>query len=177
VKVQATGTVWLQGAREQGSKGAGEKKVTNFPPSQGIADLVWVTLTYADGFQAYIHLCWLNTDKQRRLVVVGELGSLIFDEMLHPSPLTLLSGEIEYQDNQFLPMNQSQEVLEVETGEPLARVCDRFISCILKNTPPIVSSGWVGMELVQILAALTVSLKYGGQAIFLTGNREYSNRI
>ncbi|MBD2202588.1 Gfo/Idh/MocA family oxidoreductase [Calothrix sp. FACHB-1219] len=168
VKVQATGTVWLQQA--------GEKRVANFP-NQGLADLVWVTLTYADGFQAYIHLCWLNTDKQRRLAVVGDCGTLIFDEMLHPSPLTLLSGEIEYQDNQFLPMNQSQEVLEVETGEPLARVCDRFISCILKNTPPVESSGWVGMELVQILSALTVSLKYGGQAIFLKGCREHSNSI
>lgn len=124
-------------------------------------------LTYADGFQAYIHLCWLNTDKQRRLAVVGNRGSLIFDEMSSQSPLTLLNGQLEYQNNQFLPLNQSQEALQVEKGEPLQRVCDRFITCIFNNTPSIVSSGWVGAELVEILAALTASLEQGGQPMVL----------
>ncbi|MBW4642384.1 MAG: Gfo/Idh/MocA family oxidoreductase [Goleter apudmare HA4340-LM2] len=155
VKAQATGRVWLQGDREN------EKTITQ----SGLADLVWVTLTYPDGFQAYIHLCWLNTDKQRRLAVVGRLGSLIFDEMSPSSPLILLSGEFERQENQFLPVNQKQEVLEIAKGEPLQRVCDRFITCVLNNTPPLVSSGWVGTELVKILTALTASLNQGGQSV------------
>ncbi len=61
-------------------------------PSEGLADLVWVTLTYPDGFQAFIHLCWLNPDKQRRLTVVGSLGTLIFDEMSLETPLILQRG-------------------------------------------------------------------------------------
>ncbi|MGF1939084.1 MAG: Gfo/Idh/MocA family protein [Nostoc sp. ChiQUE02] len=154
VKVQATGTVWLQG---QG----------NHSPSQGLADLVWLTLTYPDGFQAYIHLCWLNPDKQRRLGIVGSLGSLIFDEMSRSSPLTLLHGEFEQQGNQFIPVNQRQIVLELEPGEPLGRVCSCFVVSILNNTSSEVSSGWVGTELVEILAALTVSLEQGGQPVFL----------
>jgi predicted dehydrogenase len=163
VKVQATGTVWLQG------EGSGE--ITDSP--SGLADLVWVTLTYPDGFQAYIHLCWLNPDKQRRLAVVGSLGSLIFDEMASSSPLTILHGEFERLGDKFLPMNQKREVLEVGTGEPLQRVCDRFITCILENTPPTESSGWIGTELVQILSALTASLKQGGQPVFLDKIHEY----
>ncbi|MBD2385462.1 Gfo/Idh/MocA family protein [Cylindrospermum sp. FACHB-282] len=158
VKVQATGTVWLQGGEEP------EKTIT---PS-GVADLVWVTLTYPDGFQAYIHLCWLNPDKQRRLGIVGSLGSLIFDEMSNSSPLTLQHGEFAQQGNQFIPVNQRQEMLEIETGEPLQRVCDRFVVCVLQNTPPVISSGWVGTDLVEILAALTASLNQGGKSIFLT---------
>ncbi|MHC5932660.1 Gfo/Idh/MocA family protein [Nostoc sp.] len=150
VKVQATGTVWLQGGEEQ-----------------GLADLVWLTLTYPDGFQAYIHLCWLNPDKQRRLAIVGSLGSLIFDEMSLSSPLTLLHGEFEQQGNQFIPVNQKQVVLELEPGEPLQRVCSSFVVSILNNTPSEVSSGWVGTELVEILAALTVSLGQDGKPIFL----------
>ncbi|MBE9004799.1 Gfo/Idh/MocA family oxidoreductase [Fortiea sp. LEGE XX443] len=153
VKVQAIGNVWLQ------NEG-------NSLPS-GLADLVWVTLTYPNNFQAYIHLCWLNPDKQRRLVVVGSLGSLIFDEMTAASPLTLLHGEFERQENHFLPVNQSREVLELKSGEPLQRVCHRFIQSILQNNPNVVSSGWVGTELVKILAALTTSLNQGGQPVFL----------
>ncbi|MEH2374135.1 Gfo/Idh/MocA family protein [Nostoc sp.] len=155
VKVQATGTVWLQA-------GVGEDAKI-----RGLADLVWLTLTYPDGFQVYIHLCWLNPDKQRRLGIVGSLGSLIFDEMSLSSPLTLLSGEFEQQGNQFIPVNQRQIVLELETGEPLQRVCSSFVVSILKNTPSEVSSGWVGTELVEILAALTVSLEQGGKPVFL----------
>ncbi|YAF95226.1 MAG: Gfo/Idh/MocA family protein [Nodularia sp. CChRGM 3473] len=157
VKVQATGTVWLQ------SQGSGELTQS----LSGLADLVWVTLTYPDGFQAYIHLCWLNPDKQRRLGVVGSLGSLIFDEMSPSSPLTLLHGEFERQGNQFLPVNQRREVLELETGEPLQRVCDRFVICVINNTLPAVSSGWVGTELVQILSGITASLNQGGQPVVL----------
>ena len=167
VKVQATGTVWLQGAGEQGSREAEGKKATNSPLLQGLADLVWLTLTYPDGFQAYIHLCWLNPDKQRRLGIVGSLGSLIFDEMSRSSPLTLLYGEFEQQGNHFIPVNQKQVVLELEPGEPLGRVCSCFVVSILNNTPSEVSSGWVGTQLVEILAALTVSLEQGGQPVFL----------
>ncbi|MBN3942242.1 Gfo/Idh/MocA family oxidoreductase [Nostoc sp. NMS9] len=167
VKVQATGTVWLQGAGEQGSREAEGKKATNSPLLQGLSDLVWLTLTYPDGFQAYIHLCWLNPDKQRRLGIVGSLGSLIFDEMSRSSPLTLLYGEFEQQGNHFIPVNQKQVVLELEPGEPLGRVCSCFVVSILNNTPLEVSSGWVGTQLVEILAALTVSLEQGGQPIFL----------
>jgi len=158
IKVQATGTVWLQ-TQESGE--------FNYLPS-GLADLVWVTLTYPNNFQAYIHLCWLNPDKQRRLVVVGNLGSLIFDEMSPASALTLLHGEFERQGNHFLPVNQSREVVELNPGEPLQQVCDRFIQSILQNSTPIVSSGWVGTELVKILAALTTSLNQGGQPVFLS---------
>jgi len=159
VKVQATGTVWLQ-------KGVGEDAKT-----QGLADLAWLTLTYPDGFQAYIHLCWLNPDKQRRLGIVGSLGSLIFDEMSLSSPLTLLHGEFEQQGNQFIPVNQRQVVLELESGEPLGRVCSSFVVSVLNNTPSEVSSGWVGTELVEILAALTLSLQQGGNPVFLNARQ------
>ncbi|WP_414529616.1 Gfo/Idh/MocA family protein [Nodularia chucula] len=153
VQVQATGTVWLQ-----------ENQQFNQSLS-GLADLVWVTMTYPDGFQVYIHLCWGNPDKQRRLAVVGSRGCLIFDEMSTTSPLTLLHGEFERQGNQFLPVNQKAEVLEFPTGEPLQRVCDRFIVSVIQNTTPEISSGWVGTELVEILSAITASLNQGGQPV------------
>jgi predicted dehydrogenase len=177
VKVQATGTVWLQGGGEETRRWGDKEEIfpsplvplspCPSPQNQGLADLVWVTLTYPDGFQAYIHLCWLNPDKQRRLVVVGSLGSLIFDEMSTEAPLTLLHGEFEVKGNQFIPVNQSREVLEVETSESLRRVCSGFVNCIQENTPSMISSGWVGTELVQILAALTESLSEGGKCVFI----------
>ncbi len=153
VTAQATGKAWLQ---------------QQAPHS--LSDLVQVTLTYPSGFQAFIHLCWLNPDKQRRLVVVGSQGSLIFDEMLTDKPLTLMQGEFERQENRFIPVNQQQKALEIEKGEPLRRVCNSFIECIEQNTPSSISSGWVGTELVEILTALTQSLEAGGETISIQNN-------
>ncbi|MBD2663451.1 Gfo/Idh/MocA family protein [Richelia sinica] len=157
IKAQAKGTVWLQPGED----------------SPGLADLVWVKLTYPDNFQAYIHLCWSNPDKQRRLGVVGSRGSLIFDEMSPTSPLTLIHGEFNQQGNLFIPVNHTPETLEIEKAEPLQKVCDRFVHCVLENTPSLVSSGWVGRELVEILIALTTSLNQGGVPIKISNG--YTN--
>ncbi|MTJ52906.1 Gfo/Idh/MocA family oxidoreductase [Anabaena sp. UHCC 0253] len=159
IQVQATGTVWLQ-----------EEEKELIHPSPGLADLVWITLTYPDNFQAYIHLCWLNPDKQRRLGVVGSKGTLIFDEMSSSSPLTLICGEFEQQGKLFIPINQKQEILELEKAEPLKKVCDRFVNSVINNTPSLISSGWVGRELVEILAALTASLNQGGKPIKMSNS-------
>ena len=154
IQVQATGTVWLQGD----------------------SDLVWATLTYPDGFQAFIHLCWLNPDKQRRMAIVGSLGSLLFDDLSAEAPLTLLHGYLHGNGNQFTPINQSRQVLDIEPGEPLQRVCTHFLSCIRQNTPSPISSGWVGTQLVQILSALTQSLNQGGQPVRLASDSLFSQR-
>lgn len=83
------------------------------------------------------------------------------------APLRLLHGEFEVKGNQFIPVNQRREVLEVETSESLQRVCSGFVNCIQENTGSMISSGWVGTELVQILTALTESLKKGGKSVFV----------
>ncbi|MEG3887507.1 hypothetical protein QT971_25265, partial [Microcoleus sp. herbarium19] len=150
--------------------------------SEGLADLVWVTLTYPDGFQAFIHLCWLNPDKQRRLTVVGSLGTLIFDEMSPENPLVLqrpnsdAAGEdnnsfesaLAKPTNRIAPQPTSlrhREVLNLEPAEPLRRVCDRFLNCVQTNTPCPTSSGSASVELIRILSALSKSLELGGQPL------------
>lgn len=160
IKVQATGSVFLN----HNNNGLIQPSPYILHP---LKDLVWVTLTYPSGFQAFIHLCWLNPDKQRRLGVVGSQGTLVFDEMLAETPLVLQHGSLEQSDYGFTPVAQSREVLEVELKEPLRLVCDRFLRDICQNTPSSVSSAWVGAELVQILSCLDRSLQKGGEAIEL----------
>ncbi|MEG4986073.1 Gfo/Idh/MocA family oxidoreductase [Microcoleus sp. BR0-C5] len=145
-------------------------------PAEKLADLVWVTLTYPDGFQAFIHLCWLNPDKQRRLTVVGSLGTLIFDEMSPETPLIVQRGNSDLggEENNFwesaiiAPQPTSlrhREVLSLEQVEPLRRVCDRFLNCVQTNTPCLTSSGAASVELIRILSTLSKSLELGGQPL------------
>lgn len=154
VKVQAQGMNWLQIA----SSGP-------IAPT-GLSDLVWVQLTYPNGFQAVIHLCWSNPDKQRRLSIVGSQGTLVFDE-LSSMPLRLLQGRLEPQQQQFIPVDQQQQVIDLETVEPLQQVCAHFLDCVQHNRASWLSSGWLGAELVEILVALTRSLQQGGTPVDL----------
>ena len=154
IKVQARGKIWLQ-----------PNKNMVISPQSGLADLVWLTLFYPSGFQADIHLCWLNPDKQRRLCVVGSQGSLIFDEMSADAPLTFQQGYFEQEGEKFIPAGQSRQLLPIEAAEPLFQVCDRFIQNIYTDSKLSISSGWVGAELVQILTCLTQSLAEQGKIL------------
>ncbi|NET25541.1 Gfo/Idh/MocA family protein [Okeania sp. SIO1I7] len=146
VEVQANGTVWL-------------------PQQPPQSDLVMAKLTYPSGFQAFLHLCWLNPDKQRRLGVVGTQGTLIFDEMSADAPLVIQHGHLEEKNNRWKAVGVSREVLAIAKAEPLAQVCNEFLNCIRQNTASQISSGWVGAELVGILCALNDSLQQGGKVI------------
>ncbi|MBW4486538.1 MAG: Gfo/Idh/MocA family oxidoreductase [Trichocoleus desertorum ATA4-8-CV12] len=167
-QVQTQGKIWLQTRSPDHHY---------FP--QGLADLVWVTLLYPSGFQAVVHLCWLNPDKQRRLGVVGTQGTLVFDELSPEASLTIQHGQLQptanSQSNEataepiyYTPIEQRHEVLSLEPGEPLQQVCTHFLHCVRDNTPSPISSGRVGTELVRVLNALTESLNQSGQPINLS---------
>ncbi|MBC6477333.1 MAG: Gfo/Idh/MocA family oxidoreductase [Hormoscilla sp. GM7CHS1pb] len=144
VRVRAWGTTWLQA---------------------GLADVVWVILTYPSGFQATIHVSWSNPDKQRRLGVVGSQGSLIFDEMLTETPLRIEYGSFAQKGDRFMPVDVRREVVQVEAAEPLGKVCDHFLACVHANRRSDISSGQVGAQLVAILRAIAESLNQQGQPI------------
>ncbi|NEQ35323.1 MAG: Gfo/Idh/MocA family oxidoreductase [Okeania sp. SIO3I5] len=146
VEVQANGKIWL-------------------PQQPPQSDLVMAKLIYPSGFQVFLHLCWLNPDKQRRLGVVGSQGTLVFDEMSAEQPLVIQYGYLEYLGSRWKAVDVSQEVVAIEKAEPLAQVCNEFLNCILTNTTSQISSGWVGAELVKILCALNNSLEQEGKVI------------
>ena len=146
-RVRASGTAWL--------------------PNGGLSDLVTAKLIYPSGFQAFLHLCWLNPDKQRRLAVVGSEGTLIFDEMSPETPLTLQRGHLEKNGDRWkAAAGQSLEVVAIEKAEPLAKVCDRFLN-LVRETSPASYSDEAGVELVKILCGLSESLQQGGEIIQL----------
>lgn len=155
-QVQATGTMWLQPAKINSPNQL-------FP--QGLADVVWAKLFYASGFQAHLHLCWLNPDKQRRLCVVGSEGTLIFDEMSTAAPLSIQQGYLQQKEGYYLPRGQNQSIIHLENEEPLRRMCDAFLASVANNSPSSITSGEVGLQLVQVLSCLSQSLHQGGEII------------
>jgi predicted dehydrogenase len=143
-QVQAQGQTWLQ---------------------PNLADLVFVNLTYPNGFSAYLHFCWSNPDKQRRIGVVGSQGTLIFDELSVTSPLIIYQGNFELQNNNYIPTNLDSLIIEVEKAEPLKLVCDKFIEHIVTQNYLTFSDGNLATQLVHILTYISQSLRENGMLI------------
>lgn len=151
VRVQAQGSSWLQ------------PQISTLRSPNGLADVVWCRLQYPSGFQATIHLCWANPDKQRRLCVVGDKATLIFDEMNKETPLVQQRGDFAEKEGWFTPQNVETKAIEVPASEPLKNVCAHFLECVQKNEPSPLSSGQLGTDLVAVLVGLSESMKKQGQ--------------
>ncbi len=148
VQVQAQGSTWLQPHLQ-----------TPLSP-RGLADTVWAQLAYPGGVPVQMHFSWLNPDKQRRIGLVGDRGTLIFDE-LAPNPLVLLQGHLDEENGGYNPGGLAQEVISIPAGEPLQRVCAHFLDCVIAQQGSERSSGWVGAQLVEVLTALSQSMVAG----------------
>ena len=152
-QVQCQGSSWLQ-----------PNVKTSLSPN-GLADRVWCQLLYPSGFQATIHLCWANPDKQRRLCVVGEEATLIFDEMNQEQPLVEQRGNFVEQDGWFTPQNMETVAVAFSGSEPLDAVCKHFVACAQANERSQISAGSVGQALVGVLVALSQSMQSDGKWI------------
>ncbi len=160
MQVQAQGSAWLRT----------DSRCLSIPlqsaqPASPLSDLVWVRLAYPSGVQTWIHLCWLNPDKQRRMGMVTNRGTLVFDELQANEPLVFQHGSLQSElgTGSIEPLYGHREVISVSLDEPLKRMCDCLWQTIQSPyaaaTP---SSGWDGVRLIQILEALSLSLAQGG---------------
>jgi hypothetical protein len=92
---------------------------------------------------------------------------LVFDEMNARSPLTLWAGSLEQSGSHWLPCNQSEQSIELASGEPLGQVCDQFLAGVLDGAPLDRSDGSVGTALVRLLAAASRSLARQGELVWV----------
>jgi predicted dehydrogenase len=141
-----------------------QAKPMSWLQSTGLADTVWATLTYPNGLEATMHWAWANHDKQRRIGLVGDRGTLIFNE-LATEPLTCEQGTFEQQGNFFVPIEQSREVLNYPISEPLTNACQHFLDCIQAKRQSDFANAWEGAKLVQMLEALALSMAQQGEPI------------
>lgn len=165
-QIQAYGKTWLQPASNLTVPPLGPSPMNAMLFPKGLSDQVWVTLRYPSGIETSIHLCWANPDKQRRLCLVGDQGTLIFDE-LHSVPLRFQPGSLTKSDHGFTPNQDDSVALKLEPKEPLYEACDHFLHCVKTNLPSTISPGHLGAKFVEILWALTESLNQGGIPIVM----------
>lgn len=133
--------------------------------SEGIPDMTWTNLQFANKIRAHIYTSWLHPFKEQKLVVVGTDAMAVFDDtlpwsdklILHPSPISWKNGMIPQ-------VNKTAGTkISVEQKEPLKEECTHFIACCEGRHKPK-TDGKEGLRVLQVLQAAQSSLESGGDA-------------
>jgi predicted dehydrogenase len=140
---------------------------------KGIEDVVFVSLRFADGKMANIHLSWLDPHKMRKITIVGSKKMAVFDDMEVSEKLKIYDrgvGSPSYNTyGEYLSLRFGDITLpSIRMMEPLRVEAEHFIKCIESRQDPK-TSGQTGLQVVKILVAAQASLRKGGGPVNLSG--------
>lgn len=148
----------------------------------GVPDTVFLTLRFASGRAAHVHVSWLDPHKVRRITVVGSRKMAVFDDIEATEKLRIYDKGVNppdydsYGDALSLRFGDIY-IPRVDMREPLRLECQHFVDCIVQGKTPL-SDGRNGLQVLRVLEAGQRSLERSGQPVALddvageTGERE-----
>ncbi len=126
-----------------------------------IADTTVMAMSFGDGGTAHLHVSWLYPYKERRMVVIGDRATAVFDDTRPwKEKLCIFEHGIGVAGWQSSPKQASPRYIDVDDREPLMKEGSHFIECIQKNLKPLTGID-EAMRVVRVLAAGQASLESG----------------
>ena len=116
-------------------------------------DDTYLHLEFSNGMKAHLHNSWLWPRVERELIVAGERGILVFDEL--KSKVVLHHKTV---DAGLIHHDEGTEGLFEGSGQPLRLELEHFLDCCRNRTQPR-SDGRNGYEVVQVLQAAESQLR------------------
>ncbi len=130
-----------------------------------VEDFCLVNLEFEHNVKAHIFTSWLHPFKEQRLVVVGDSGTLVFDDVSVDAKLTFYDQQAELQNNIPVLKLNSKTVIPIDTASPLTLECQHFLSCIESRQTPLTSVE-NGIDVLTVLQSAQLSLSQG-KTVFL----------
>lgn len=146
-----------------------------------VEDVVFVTLEFASGCIAHVHVSWLDPRKVRQVTVVGTEKMVVYDDVdvdarikVYDKGIDLVSspeapGTRRHESfGEFQTVVRTGDVLipRVETREPLRVQCEEFVDAVATRRPPLTDATHAA-SVVAVLEAASASLAKGGERITL----------
>ena len=117
-----------------------------------IEDDTYLHLTFPDGSQAHLHNSWLWPVVERGMIIVGQKGMLVYDEI--NQNVKLVKKTI---DENLQNVDEGEEIVFEGSGQPLRLELNHFIDCCKTRKEPI-SNGQNGLDVVSVLEEATKKL-------------------
>jgi predicted dehydrogenase len=130
-----------------------------------VEDFCLVNLEF-EQIKAHIFVSWLHPFKEQRLVVVGDSGTLVFDDVSVDAKLTFYDQQAELQDDIPVLKLNSQIVIPLEAASPLTQECKHFLSCVESRQTPL-TNVQNGINVLTVLQSAHESLESSGKAVYL----------
>jgi predicted dehydrogenase len=138
---------------------------------KGIADVAFVTMTFASGIVANVELSWLAPSKLRRTVLVGSERMVIYDDGA-TEPVRLFDSGVVYRDpetfGEYHLSYRTGDILspKIESHEPLGLELADFVSAV-RNDERMAFQTALARSVVRIVEAADQSLRSGGHEVTL----------
>lgn len=104
----------------------------------GVADEVHADLIFPGGLHAHVAASWLSPFKEQKLVVVGETGALVFDDV-RPWPEKLMRRDqvVALTDAGPVASGSEPRFVDLLAEAPLAREIRHFVQCCQTRDAPL----------------------------------------
>lgn len=135
----------------------------------GIPDTVFLTLRFASGKAAHVHVSWLDPHKVRRITVVGSQKMAVFDDVDSTEKLRVYDKGVQrpaydsYGEALTLRFGDIH-IPRIDMREPLRLECQHFVDCIQQGQRPL-SDGHNGVQVLRVLDAGQRSLERNGEPV------------
>jgi predicted dehydrogenase len=127
----------------------------------GVADEVQADLTFPCGLHAHVAASWLSPFKEQKLVVVGETGALVFDDV-RPWPEKLMRRDQAVALTDVGPVASGAEprFVDLAAEPPLTREIRHFLQCCQTRDAPLTGIN-EGLRVQRVLERVQLQLNYG----------------
>jgi predicted dehydrogenase len=138
---------------------------------KGIADVAFVTMSFASGIIANVELSWLAPSKLRRTVLVGSERMVTYEDGA-PEPVRVFDRGVVYRDpatfGEYHLSYRAGDILspKVEAHEPLGLELADFISAIRRGERLEFNTA-LARSVVRMVEAAERSMKLGGREVEL----------
>lgn len=136
--------------------------------NKNVEDVTNISLNFNNGGFATILSSWLDPNKIRRMTFVGSKKMILYDDNEPLEKIRIYDKCVELPDyyDTFAEFNYAYHYGDmhspyIKQEEPLKVQCQHFIDCIKNGRVPE-SSGFEGLQVVEILEAATRSLHNEG---------------
>lgn len=147
---------------------------------EGVEDVVFAQLTFADGGIAGIHVSWLDPYKVRRVTAVGDQRMVVFDDVAVDEKLKVFDKGASYdaisesargtEFGEYKAVIRDGDIVipKIPAREPLKEQVLEFVRCCESGEMPL-TDGIAGRRVVAVLEAATESLRRNGVPVEITG--------
>jgi predicted dehydrogenase len=145
----------------------------------GVEDIAYLTVQYADKLIAHFHVNWLSPVKIRKILIGGSKLMVVYDDMEPSEKVKVYDKGVEVRGEESIHKTLVQyrtgdmHAPQIDQTEALSLLTAEFINSILTGTRPI-SDGRSGLNVVRILEAAEISIRSGGRRIELANNPAFA---